>query len=469
MTIKITSTNRGPAKKLLTFCGTDSRLVRTMTLAELGDALQRAVNQGLITQAQINRLLGRENDEWRNDDDSRRGNGKATEKYEDNDDEENKQNGERGSSNGSDSGQESESEDKSESSGDSKSDGESKSESESNDGSGDGNDGDEREDGKDSDSGDDDESGDGDENNGDGDGDRESEDESDSEEKSESESENDSEGESEEQENEESNEDDDGNMRHDVFPRVLKYIRAGLNVALVGPAGTGKSYIARQVASELDRSFFVNGAMMSKYDLIGYCDAHGTYHSTPAHDAFKHGGVHCFDELDASAPDAVVAFNGMTDDQPFYTFPCGQVEQHPEYVAIACMNTWGNGATADYVGRYKQDAASMSRFVRVFVDYDRKIEAKIAGKHVDILHRVWALREACNVLGIRHVVSTRMIVQACKAREHGKATKVEIDADILFAGLDDAAVKQVKPRVNAIQKELAAGYNPESNGASNND
>jgi hypothetical protein len=190
--------------------------------------------------------------------------------------------------------------------------------------------------------------------------------------------------------------------------------------------------------------------MLSKYDLIGYNDANGNYHDTPAYNAFVYGGVHCFDELDASAPDAVVAFNGMTDDQRFFTFPNGQQEQHEEYVAIACMNTWGQGASADYVGRYKQDAAAMSRFVKVFIDYDEEIEATLGPD--DIVLRVWAIRKACETLSLRHVVSTRMIVQAAAARKLGKATKREIDRDIFFAGLDDAQIKQVKAQMKAESK-----------------
>jgi hypothetical protein len=131
----------------------------------------------------------------------------------------------------------------------------------------------------------------------------------------------------------------DEEIFHEMYEVVCKYVDAGLNVAFVGPAGSGKSYLARQVAANKEKEFFVNGAMMSKYDLIGFNDAHGEYHDTPAHNAFVKGGLHCFDELDASAPEAVVAFNGITDDQPFYTFPNGQQNQHEDYVAIACMNT----------------------------------------------------------------------------------------------------------------------------------
>lgn len=260
----------------------------------------------------------------------------------------------------------------------------------------------------------------------------------------------DSEPEPETESEEESNESPD----HEMLPVVLKYIGAGLNVALVGPAGTGKSYLARQVAGILGLDYYVNGALLSKYDLVGYNDAGGQYHSTPAHDAFLNGGLHCFDEADASAPDAMVAFNGMTDDQPYFTFPDGQIEQHPNYVAICCMNTWGNGASADYVGRYKQDAAAMSRFVKVFIDYDPAIEARMGPP--DIVERVQAVRVACSLLAIRHVVSTRMIVQATAARkgsEYGRATKCDVDRDIIFAGLEDSTIKQIK----ATMKAQAAG------------
>lgn len=456
MSIRIDSTNRGPAKKLLTFCGMDSKQVRTMTVSQLAEALQRCLNNGLITDAQVRQHLSPKSD-WKNDDDGSRA-GERDESHDDTDDEENQnecdESGTTDNTGDNDSESEAgESSEQGESDNDGDdNDGEAETESESESDDSDGDDGDESD--SDQQKENDTDDSDNDDNSKDSDGDKKDDDESDDDE-SDSESESESESDDDTQEDEQED-DDDSEQKHSVFNRVLKYIRAGLNVALVGPAGTGKSYIARQVADHTGRDFYVNGAMLSKYDLIGYNDAHGTYHSTPAYDAFSHGGLHCFDEMDASSPDAVVSFNGMTDDQPFFTFPCGQVEQHPDYVAIACMNTWGNGASADYVGRYKQDAASMTRFVKVFVDYDPKIEAKIAGKAKDILQRVQALRECCNELGIRHIVSTRMIVQA-KAARQAKATKAEIDADILFAGLDDNAIAQLKRAVNDKIRKAKAG------------
>jgi len=235
---------------------------------------------------------------------------------------------------------------------------------------------------------------------------------------------------------------------HKMLPVILKYIRAGLNVALVGPAGTGKSTIAAQVARKLGLEFRSTGALMSKYDLVGYKDATGTYHDTPLYESFTSGCLFCFDELDGSSPDAVVSFNAVTDDQGCFAFPNGMQYKHDKFVAIACLNTWGNGATADYVGRFKQDAASMSRFVRVFIDYDENIEIDLGPD--DIVDRVWKLRAACTKLGVRHIVSTRMILFAAKARAAGVSRR-EIDRDIFFAGLDDGAMTQVKGQMRVAK------------------
>jgi len=442
----INSTNRNEAKKILTFCGNDSRIVRTMTLAELNTALQRAVNEGLVTKAQVEKHLSAKSEPTQPAAD-RSGNNPADTNPDTDDEEVRTSTTESGKTSG-----DATSEENSEGEEGEAKDGETDAADADGD-EGDAEDGDADADGdSDAESGDDEsESGDNPEEAGD-DGDDESESDADDEKESDEEGESgsDDDGASDDDnEAEEEDEDDGSEIEHPVVARVVKYIAAGLNVALVGPAGTGKSYIARQVAAKLDRDFYVNGACMSKYDLIGYCDAGGVYHETPAYKAFTQGGVQCFDELDASSPDAIVSFNGMTDDQPFYTFPNGQQEKHADYTAIACMNTFGNGATADYVGRYKQDAAAMDRFVMVHVDYDAKVETRIAGKQKDILARTRAVRQACNELGIRKVVSYRMIDKACKARLNG-VSKKDIDKDIIFAGLDEPAVRQLKTRVNAI-------------------
>ena len=478
MEIKVTSKSRTNAKRLLTFCGLDSRQTRKMTLTELSLALARAVYQDLVTEQQVRRALDVERDQPKRED-SGNGSGR-TDSNPETDAEEDDTTGdesgaasaegaggdENGSESDSSNGEASDAEDgdaDGETDGDDGEDGEGDASSESNsesDSEADGENGDGESESEDDSASEEDDTTTGsesdDESNSedgeDGDEDETTEQDDEAGEKAAADAAEDESDEDEDESEDEADADDDAEIEHPVVDRLMRYLAGGLNVALVGPAGTGKSFIARQAARKLDRDFYVNGAMMSKYDLIGYNDAHGTYHETPAYQAFTRGGVHCFDELDASAPDAVVAFNGMTDDQPFYTFPNGQHNKHADYTAIACMNTFGNGATADYVGRYKQDAAAMDRFVLLHVDYDARIEARIAGKHTDILQRIRAVRQACDELGIRHIVSYRMIAKAVAARSQ-KVAKRDIDQDIIFAGLDEGAVSQIKTRVNAIVRE----------------
>ena len=63
-----------------------------------------------------------------------------------------------------------------------------------------------------------------------------------------------------------------------------------------------------------------------------------------------------FDDFDASDPVAAVEAN-----EPLANGTCavldGMIPRHPDTITILTANTWGHGATNDYVGRMKQDGA----------------------------------------------------------------------------------------------------------------
>jgi hypothetical protein len=206
-------------------------------------------------------------------------------------------------------------------------------------------------------------------------------------------------------------------LRHCAFPIILQVV-AFDSVFLAGPAGAGKTTIAEQCAEALDTPFYFTGAVGSEYKLTGFVDAQGRTVRTAFREAFEHGGLFLFDEIDASDPAALLAFNSALSNGKF-DFPDGSVKRHPNFRCIASANTWGGGASREYVGRNQLDAATLDRFARIAMDYDPQLENLIAGalhKHGEaVAYYVQELRAAARRHSIRHVISPRATYRTCKA------------------------------------------------------
>ena len=224
---------------------------------------------------------------------------------------------------------------------------------------------------------------------------------------------------------------------HKDMSLLLPMLNAGCHVWLVGPAGSGKTTLAEQAAKALGRKFYSTGAVTSDFRLIGYQTATGELVRTPFREAFENGGVFLWDEIDASNPNALVAFNQALANGRF-AFPDGMVDKHPEFIAIAAGNTWGSGATAEYVGRVRQDAASLDRFVFLAIEYDTGLEQDMVGpefKHWAL--RVQAYRKAAAKLGIKVVLSPRATIHGAKLLHQGLPESVVADS-VLRKNLDSS-------------------------------
>ena len=151
-------------------------------------------------------------------------------------------------------------------------------------------------------------------------------------------------------------------IRHKMFDPVLQIAALGINQMLVGPAGSGKTTLAAQVAQALNLEFYFTGALQTKYDIIGFIDGNGIYHRTAFRNAFENGGVFLWDEIDSSDARAMVAFNSALENDTA-DFPDGNVKRHPDFISIASANTFGRGADRMYIGRNHLDAATLDRFV----------------------------------------------------------------------------------------------------------
>lgn len=227
-------------------------------------------------------------------------------------------------------------------------------------------------------------------------------------------------------------------LHHKAQPVVTKMLAAGVHVWLAGPAGSGKTTIAETAASALERPFYSTGAVQSEYKLTGFVDAEGRTVRTPFREAYEHGGLFLWDEIDASAPGALVAFNQALANG-CYAFPDGMIDRHPGFIAVAAANTWGTGATAEYVGRNRIDAATLDRFATVQIDYDEDLEKALVGpKFAAWVGKVQRFRKAAGKLGLRHIISPRASINGAKMLAAGLDDATVI-ASLIRRGLDDAS------------------------------
>jgi len=166
---------------------------------------------------------------------------------------------------------------------------------------------------------------------------------------------------------------------HRDFDKILRMVAAGVKPFLVGPAGSGKTTISGQIAEALGldfRAISVN-AQTSKSDFLGYNDATGKYVSTPFREMYENGGLFLLDEIDAGNPNVLTALNSALDNG-FCSFADKNVNRHVDFKVITGANTYGTGASYDYVGRNQLDGATLDRFRRVNFLYDEVLETKLA-------------------------------------------------------------------------------------------
>lgn len=171
-----------------------------------------------------------------------------------------------------------------------------------------------------------------------------------------------------------------GKIQHAYFEALLRIVKARRNSWLCGPAGSGKTTSASEVAKLLGLRFFAKsvGPQVTESSLLGYQDANGKTVRTQLREAFEHGGVFLLDEVDAASPAVLVVINALLANGEA-SFPDAVVEKHPDFVLIAGANTIGLGADRQYVGRQQIDAATLDRFVLLDWPYDPRIEAAAAG------------------------------------------------------------------------------------------
>jgi cobaltochelatase CobS len=222
---------------------------------------------------------------------------------------------------------------------------------------------------------------------------------------------------------------------HRQFEELLGVIQEGhKNVLMVGPAGTGKTTLAKHIAKalDLDFAFLSLSAGVTETHLFGrilpQTDGSWGYQTSRFIEVYENGGVFLLDEIDAADSNVMVAINAALANGVLANPVNGKLHQrHTDCYIIAAANTYGLGGDTMYVGRNQLDAATLDRFVMatVYVEYDTALERDIVtasladAEAAELLGWVTDLRQSIRQNRIRRVASTRLIEGSVKAIRRG--------------------------------------------------
>lgn len=231
-----------------------------------------------------------------------------------------------------------------------------------------------------------------------------------------------------------------GEHRHPKFQQVLDHLSLREQVMLTGPAGCGKTHLVNGVAKAMGLRFgMVSGSGgVTETSLFGsrdFVDGSQVWLDAEFLSVYETGGVYLFDELDGFDPNVLLSVNsalanGYTSVAKRFNRP--RAERHADFYCCATANTAGRGASRSFCGRNPLDAATLSRFTVIEMDYDMEFE-RLACPDAQLLRRLWQYRRNCADARLERTIGTRDIQKAFNwVSKLGKDVKyVE---SILFAG-----------------------------------
>lgn len=239
-------------------------------------------------------------------------------------------------------------------------------------------------------------------------------------------------------------------MQHYRFPMLATMVgSARQHVYLYGPAGSGKTTAAINLARALGVPFYASAKLDSEYAVLGFVNGSGVVR-TPFREAFEHGGLFLFDELDRSDPSAVVALN-MALANKMATFPDALVHQHPDFYCVAGGNTTLQGASMTYTAGIQQDASSVDRFAFIEWNYDEELERAVSSNSAWCEY-VQAVRATVKARGIDKLVTPRATYDGEELLAVGVDPE-DVKHSVLWKGLDQHTI-------DAIASNCPVNYPP---------
>ena len=207
------------------------------------------------------------------------------------------------------------------------------------------------------------------------------------------------------------------------FARLYKLAQCRINALLVGPAGSGKTTGVAKLAQALQLPFYrvslsagVDEGVLQGWLLPVEVGGQFVYAPSTVVQAYEHGGVVLLDELDAADANMLIILSAVLDNGQ-WSIPMRHQQpdlvRHKDFIVVAAANTFGHGASRQFVGAQQLDERTLSRFRmgQILCDYDADLERNLFDAAVvEMGHRI---RNRCRAIpDFGRDVSTRDIESA---------------------------------------------------------
>lgn len=234
------------------------------------------------------------------------------------------------------------------------------------------------------------------------------------------------------------------------YKQVLNCAANRLPVYLFGPAGTGKTTFAMEIAKDLNLPCYIQGTTNDIFALQGIKLPNGEYIKSNVQKAVEGGGVLLLDECDSYTEEVQTWLNSLLANRKISFTDCGTVEAHKDLVIIGAGNTNGNGQNDKYL-RQQFDAAFLNRFaIKKYVGYSQCAEDNI---NKDSAEFIRLLRKADKTDSL--ILSYRTI-SFLPQLEQLFGAKGAIESNITDV-LDKTTIEQLKYNIR-----LVPGYNADN-------
>jgi hypothetical protein len=244
-------------------------------------------------------------------------------------------------------------------------------------------------------------------------------------------------------------------VRHYEFDDIVAILEEKIAVYLYGPAGTGKSQLAKQIAKHLKLNFYPMSTITQEFKFTGYEDGNGLYHDTNFYKAVKDGGLFFIDEMDSCASDVLVGLNACLANG-YFDFPHETITCHKDFIVVSAGNTTGHGANNDYVGRQQLDLSTLDRFMAIRIDYDTNIDRAVAQGDEELVNFAHALRKASQETEITVLMSYRAIANITKLKNKLDLVKLIDRAVVKGMGQDEINMLSRNMNIESTNKYYKA-------------